>query len=119
MQRELELYRETPLLPVSADGRINPPLAAPRTIWTLWWQGDEALSNLPQGARLCLKTLFLLPRPEFSLFRSTFPETNKSMLSYFLKEKTVKSLIMLLAVLRLDAPARAVLYLGRKLLKRG
>ena len=57
LTRELERYMPMPLLPVSADGRINPPSAVPRTIWTLWWQGDDALSNLPQGVAVCLKTL--------------------------------------------------------------
>ena len=58
--------------------------------------------------------LFLLPRPEFSLFRSTFPETNKRMLRYFLKERTAKALVMLFVVLRLDWVADAFFWAKRK-----
>ena len=59
--------------------------------------------------------LLALPQPDFSLFRSVFPELNRQMLRYFLKEKSLRSLVMLLAAWRLDGAARAVLKIRRRI----
>ncbi len=60
------------------------------------------------------KAIFAFPRPDYSLFRSTFPELNWQMLPHFLKKRTGRSLKMLLAVWHLGALAEALTRLKRK-----
>ena len=57
LDEEIERYKALPLLPTTPDGKIAAPAEVPRVIWTLWWQANETLSNLPRVAKLCLKTM--------------------------------------------------------------
>ena len=56
-----------------------------------------------------------LSRPNFRLFRSTFPEANRQMLRYFLKMRSRSAFVCLLAAWHLDLPARVLVWGYRKL----
>ena len=70
-----------------------------------------------QKMGLKLNPLSRLHPPDCRLFRAVFPELNGQMLRYFLKKKSMRSLIMLLAAWHLDVPARALLRIRRTLKK--
>ena len=58
--------------------------------------------------------LIYLPKPDVRLCRSLFPEVNAQLFRFFLKEKSEKSLLLLLAAWRLDPLVRLAVFLRRK-----
>ena len=59
--------------------------------------------------------IFAIKLRNFRLFRSTFPEVNKRIPLYFLKTRTKRSLVMLLAVWHMEWVAVAIFWVKAKL----
>lgn len=64
---------------------------------------------------ICKAQFLGLSPHNYRLFRSVFPEVNKYVPLYFLKERTKLSFVMLLAVWHLGAVAEALFWIKRKL----
>ncbi len=62
--------------------------------------------------------LIYLPKPDVRLCRSLFPEVNAGLFRFFLKERSEKSLLLLLAAWRLDPLVRLAVFLRRSMQKR-